>query len=543
MLSLVIALLVTLTYVQIQVQQKIFKGELNLRETLMREKTLQQGQSLADNLAHQVAIEIAAFNFSKLTELINTAVKEDDELVYGILMDAERVAYLHTQSPQLELEILSTPDALFAITQQQPSQQILLQEGAEIVEFITPIQVSTQPWGVLRLGFSMANVASEITQAHQEINIQIREMLIQSIVTAILFLIPGFIIIFIASAKITKPLVKLTEAAGELANGNFATKIPLQKIKYGDEVNVLAIAFANMVVNLERSYKKLEQHNRAYEKFVPHQFLSLLDKQSIIDINLGDQVEKELTVLFSDIRDFTAQSETLTPQENFDFINTYLGQMEPIIHQHHGFIDKYIGDAIMALFPTRADDAVCGSIAMLKTLMQYNKILQKAGFQALQIGIGLHTGPLMLGIVGGQNRMDGTVIADGVNLASRVENLTKVYNTPLLITEQTYLNLDEPLNYQIRVIDAVRVKGKSEVVTIYEVYDADFPENIALKNETKENFELGFVLYHSGEIIDSKENFKKVFDVNKKDKAAQVYLERCNHFQRSKITGSIPQRP
>lgn len=274
--------------------------------------------------------------------------------------------------------------------------------------------------------------------------------------------------------------------------------------------------------------EKLFQLNKAYERFVPRQFLSLLDKSSVMDVQLGDQVEKEMTILFSDIRGFTTLSEQMTPQEIFDFVNNYMGQMEPIILAHGGVIDKYIGDAIMALFPNSVDDSVQGSIAMLKALTGYNKLLHRADLPQIQIGIGLNFGPLMLGTVGGQNRMDGTVISDAVNIASRVQDLTKIYQTPLLITESVQLKLVDPTQqYHIRVIDVTKVKGKTTVVTIYEVYDADTSEQIALKDITKENFERGLLSYHTGEIQESKLWFETVLKVNENDKVAQVYWQRC----------------
>jgi len=272
---------------------------------------------------------------------------------------------------------------------------------------------------------------------------------------------------------------------------------------------------------------ELAQLNKAYERFVPRQFLSFLNKNSIVEVQLGDQIEKDMTILFSDIREFTRISETMRPLEIFDFINNYLGQMEPIILDHYGVIDKYIGDAIMAVFPSSADDAVCGAITMLKTLTKYNQLLHRATLPSISIGIGLNTGPMVLGTVGGQNRMDGTVLSDAVNLASRLEGLTKIYHTSLLITEHTHLKLIDPLQYHIRVIDVVKVKGKTEAVTIYEVYDADSPEMTALKDETREDFEAGFRLYHSGQFADAQVLFKKVLQVNKNDKTAQIYLNRC----------------
>jgi PAS domain S-box-containing protein len=296
-------------------------------------------------------------------------------------------------------------------------------------------------------------------------------------------------------------------------------------------------AFARQLAELQQ--EKLYQLNKAYERFVPSEFLGLLDKQSILDVQLGDQVEKEITVLFSDIRGFTRLSEKMNPQDNFEFINTYLGLMEPIIHQHHGFIDKYIGDAIMALFPTHADDAIKGGIAMLKKLKQFNPVLQKMGKPMIEVGIGLNTGLLMLGTVGGQNRMDGTVISDAVNLASRVEQLTKTYGTSLLITEQTYQKLNNPSDYKIRVIDRVTVKGKTEPVTIYEVFDNQAPIIIELKSKTLPDLEQGFHCFHNEEFEKAQHFFENVLQINSHDKVAQVYLAHC----RTVLGMTMPEKP
>jgi PAS domain S-box-containing protein len=278
-----------------------------------------------------------------------------------------------------------------------------------------------------------------------------------------------------------------------------------------------------------RFTEELSKLNQAYERFVPKQFLSLLNKRSVVEITLGEHVEKEMTILFSDIRDFTTLSEKMSPRDNFEFINAYLSQMEPIIHRHQGFIDKYIGDAIMALFPIKADDALLSAIEMLKKLSQYNNLLQLAGFPPLQIGIGLNFGSLMLGTVGGQDRMDGTVIADSVNVASRVQNLTKTYGTPLLITEKFYQQLGDVSQYKIRVIDRVTVKGKTEPVTVYEVFDADSETSVELKLATLANFEQGFKLFHGEKFEEALTFFEQVVQTNKHDKAAQVYLIHCQN--------------
>ena len=216
----------------------------------------------------------------------------------------------------------------------------------------------------------------------------------------------------------------------------------------------------------------------AYSRFVPHQFVQLLGKDSVVDIDLGESLEKKMTILFSDMRDFTTLSESMTPRQNFEFINTYLERMEPVITKYHGVIDKYIGDAIMALFPTGPDDALDGAIGMLDTLAAYNKEREAIGHRPIFIGIGLNTGLMMLGTVGGRNRMESTVISDAVNLASRVESMTKSYGTSLLITEHTYCGLKDPSRYGIRFADRVMVKGKTQPQSVYEVFDGDPPAKI-----------------------------------------------------------------
>ncbi|MEQ8756616.1 MAG: AAA family ATPase [Coleofasciculus sp. G1-WW12-02] len=284
-----------------------------------------------------------------------------------------------------------------------------------------------------------------------------------------------------------------------------------------------------VAISLENAklYDNITTLNAAYERFIPAQFLSFLDKASIVDVELGDQVEREMTVLFADIRDFTTLSEQMTPAENFAFINEYLSYMEPQIQNHGGFIDKYIGDAIMALFPNLADDAVQGGIAMLEALNQYNQIRQQRNRKPLRIGIGLHTGLLMLGTVGGLGRMDGTAIGDAVNLSARIEGLTKIYGISFLITHQTLGRLNNPLDYDFRFIEQVKAKGKAKAVGLFEVFSADPPELRNAKLVTKNTFEKAVMLYHFCSFAEATSLFQECLDYHSGDRAAQSYLERC----------------
>lgn len=276
---------------------------------------------------------------------------------------------------------------------------------------------------------------------------------------------------------------------------------------------------------LKNYTQKLADLNAAYEHFVPNQFLELLEKKSIVDVRLGEQTEREMTILFSDIRNFTRLSEQMNPAENFAFINQYLSYMEPQIKRYRGFIDKYIGDAIMALFPYSADDALASAIAMLRALDNYN--LEQKPEQTLRIGIGIHTGRLMLGTVGGVDRMDGTVIGNSVNLASRVENLTKEYGVSLLITQQTLAGLDQIQDYDLRFIDQLKARGKTEAIALFEVFSADNPDLRMVKNLTKSKFEQGILLFKQAKYEEAGTLFQYCLTSHDGDRVAAYYLQKC----------------
>ncbi len=279
-----------------------------------------------------------------------------------------------------------------------------------------------------------------------------------------------------------------------------------------------------------RTHLNLLKINTAYGRFVPHEFLRTLGRETILDVELGDQVYGEMTILFSDIRSFTKISESMSPKENFDFLNQYLQRVTPSIRKHNGFIDKYIGDAIMALFPRRPEDAVTASIDVLRQVEAYNDEQRKAGGLPLQIGVGLNAGKLMLGTIGDSERMDGTVISDAVNLASRLEGLTKRFGASIAISEHTLNGVENPERYHYRFLGKVQVKGKEEAVSVYEIYDGDAEKIIDLKIKTKPDFENGLKTYFAREFADSVGLFKRVLNANPEDKTARLYLERSAQY-------------
>jgi hypothetical protein len=193
-------------------------------------------------------------------------------------------------------------------------------------------------------------------------------------------------------------------------------------------------------------------------------------------------------------------------------------------------IDKYVGDAVMALFPERPDDALQAALNMLRCLDTFNREREGRSEPPVQIGIGVHTGTLMLGTVGARYRMDTTVISDAVNLASRVENLTKTYRVPLIVTEDTFHALQSPDEVALRRIDRVLVQGKSQPVVLYEVLDADTPERRAAKRRSQPDFEAGLSRYDALDFAGAIDCFERALVAAPSDSVAQLMLERAGRF-------------
>ena len=268
----------------------------------------------------------------------------------------------------------------------------------------------------------------------------------------------------------------------------------------------------------------LKELNEAASRFVPQEYLSFLKKESLVDIQLGDYVTDEMTVMFSDLRSFTTISEGMTPQENFDFINAYLGRVSPMVRKNGGFIVKYLGDGIMAIFPGNADDGVQAGIDKLNQVNIYNTERGKVGRLPIGVGIGVNTGHMMVGMVGESGRIQGDAFSDDVNLTSRVEGLTKHYSVSFIITATTRQRLKEPSQYKIRFLDKVQVKGKVNVLELFEVYDADPPHLRSAKEETQEEYEKAIKHYYEKEFDQAQKLLFRVLLKNPKDKVAWRHL-------------------
>lgn len=288
---------------------------------------------------------------------------------------------------------------------------------------------------------------------------------------------------------------------------------------------MLSARFSKAFKDVEELSENLQRTNLAYSKFVPIKFLEMLDKKSITNIALGDQVQKDMAVMFVDIRGFTKLSSTMSPKDNFNFINSYLNRVGPIIRQNNGFIDKYIGDAIMALFPESLENAIQASLDIVSILTEVNLEREKQGLFPIEVGIGINVGSLMLGIIGESERLESTVISDAVNVASRVEGLCKIFHTNILITENAYLRLKNKNLFPIRYVGKSLVRGKEHELKIYEVISPEKAEYSQKKIATKEVFESAIFLFETYKFEEAKLSFQKVYQINPEDQTTKYYLE------------------
>ncbi|MEZ4771821.1 MAG: ATP-binding protein [Bacteroidia bacterium] len=286
------------------------------------------------------------------------------------------------------------------------------------------------------------------------------------------------------------------------------------------------------------THLNLGQINRASGRFVPNEFIQTLGYKTITEVKLGDHIDREVTVFFSDIRSYTTLAEQMTPDENFRFVNAYAQRMGPLIYQNGGFVNQYLGDGIMAIFQQSPANALQAAIDMQKALLEYNqqRVAQKR--QPLRVGMGMHMGPLVMGIIGDRQRTETAVIADTVNTAARVEGLTKYYGANILLSEISYRNLPSGLPYHFRYLGLARLKGKEDAIGIYECMDGDDSAVLMLKQATLEDFDTGLNAYLNGDISTAMKAFSAVLSRYPEDGPASYFLSQVQQLQREGIPKS-----
>ena len=293
-------------------------------------------------------------------------------------------------------------------------------------------------------------------------------------------------------------------------------------------VELYAFGFALFIYIMQLNTAK-NKLSKTFEKFVPQQILDKISDNKL-DITLGKTEQDHISILFVDIRNFTRTAERLPPQELLTFLNFYFERCSRVVNKHGGLIDKYIGDAILALFDLQsginkkeATQAIATAVAIQKKIFEYNHKFKDKFQLHIEAGIGIHSGNVIMGTVGSKMRMDTTIIGDAVNVASRLESLTKFYRTSILFSEDTYLLLESQEN--TRYIDNVMLPGKTIPLKIFQAFTHD--QHIEKFYHISEKYHNAIFLYENQEweyALKLLEQCKLTFPT---DNIIDIYIQRC----------------
>jgi len=352
----------------------------------------------------------------------------------------------------------------------------------------------------------------------------------------------SIVLLLFFTGILTRPLRDMAGVMTEIiSTGDLNRRV---EVLYRDETGRLGHTFNVMTSEIQRLYdsikgyaleavvaKENEQKIRnIFQKYVPKE---VIDRYIASPEEMLKGEDRVLAVLFSDIRSFTAISEPLRPDELVELLNRYFSLMVKIVVRRNGIVDKYIGDAVMALFgaPVRhSDDAlqsVLAGLEMLDDLKDFNRLQQAAGRSPWRIGIGINYGPVTVGNIGSEEKMDYTVIGDGVNVAQRLESLTKKYAEGLIVSEAVEYKVREQV--PCRLLDRVVVKGRTRGIGIYAPYRRLSPA----QEQAWKVYHEGTELYYDRRFAEAAERFRSTLELLPRDASATRFLERCRRYASS----------
>ncbi|MAR92701.1 MAG: hypothetical protein CML06_17730 [Pseudomonadales bacterium] len=331
---------------------------------------------------------------------------------------------------------------------------------------------------------------------------------------------------------------------GYLFQIGITLQVLLFSFALADRINLLRAERESALELQLRHSRKLVDTSAMFERFVPKQFLSKIARTGIDRIELGRAEVAEVSILFADVRGFTAMAEALKPQELLNFLNAYLERIDSVIHDHEGFIDKFIGDGVMALFESESTrngalNAVTAAIALQRAVEVYNQHRANSGYPPISIGVGVNTGEVVYGTVGSRERMDSTVLGDNVNVAARLQDLTKVLKARVLITGHTLEVLGRAHGLLVREVGDVQVRGRREPVHIYEVLSADSEPQRAAKQFTLATYRLAYENYRNRRWREAETHWQRCLELNPEDHVVQYLIRQCRERQREESRATL----
>ena len=369
-----------------------------------------------------------------------------------------------------------------------------------------------------RIGSGKDEIYLKISTDNSEFIALRGEMLVQMYIYSALVILLLTAIFLFSSLRTTEVIRKAMGALRQISEGDLSARV---RYKSKDELGDICTQVNSMGEHLQESFAEKDRTEKFYYRFVPEQFRQLLGKEKFTDLALGDSASRELTVLFCDISSSVMRSQTCTAAESFDLVNRIYGIVGPIIRLRGGFVDKYMGEAVMALFEN-ADDAVSAGIEIYHAVVTER---QAGGGSDIRIGIGIHSGMARIGIVGESERLSGTVISDTVNLSSRLESLTKQYQTAILVSKDTVDRMADPDALDLRYLGIVQVAGVNEVKSVYEVLDCLPEEERRKRRDNSATLREAVRLFHLGRRDETIGMLRGISILGKSDHVTEMYLD------------------
>ncbi len=431
----------------------------------LRNERVRAVVSFARSMSQNIAGSVAAGDFLQVRDIMGNMVGSSRNIIYAQLLHTDGTILFYTEAGQSEEKMRamegepekSKPGRrAMRVSLRKPlmMQNIAGPKGEPVLDIAVPVLRKGGKIGVVRIGYSMADFIA--AQARTR-------MLLAAMATVFVLIGLGFALYI--SMRISHPIRVLAAAARRIGRGEMEQKVDIHS--GGRETRELGQSFNQMIDGLkERDFVK-DTFGKYMSKQVADEIL-----RNPESITLGGK-KQEVTILFSDIRGFTPFAEGRPPEEVISHLNEYMSAMVDVVIKYEGIVDKFIGDAIMALYgsPIRRDDdplrAVRTALEMQQRLVDLNRTWEAQGKHPFKIGIGINTGEVIVVNIGDILKMEYTVIGDNVNIASRIEGLTKDYECPIIISQSTY---DRVKNHvRVRKLETTIMKGKSQAVEIYEL--------------------------------------------------------------------------
>jgi adenylate cyclase len=421
---------------------------LRQQQQALTEQMIKRGHTIADNLAAGGKNALVGNDDLTLNVLVREAMNDRD-VAYVVFVDDEGAVRAHSDVASMGRPLTRPADLLkLADT---PLVQTYKTDQGQVIDFAVPLVFSKIPVGALYVGFSKQTIAAALSSARN------RATLITVALVAI-----GVAGAVGLATMLSRPIFRLVQGTKAIAEGNFQIVLPVTS---RDELGTLTESFNQMA----RSLREKEMIKRAFTRYVAREVVEEVLKDPGQLMLTGER--REVTVLFCDIRGFTSLSERLTPEQVVGLLNEFYTLMIETTFKHDGTLDKFIGDAVMAVFgapiphPDHALRAVRTAVAMQSGIAELNEKRAGQGKEPILIGIGVNLGEVVAGTVGTEDRMEYTVIGDNVNLAARLESNAKPGS--ILISEHTYARVQD--HVKALPLGSIRVKGKEEEVEVYEL--------------------------------------------------------------------------